>query len=132
VDEPAYAFRVHDERLAIARLAQDAPVPDWARGRFVHVARTPDELSIVCAQAHVPQDVRHERDKVALGIEGVVPMTVVGLLAKLCTALAAARVPVFVISTYDTDWLLVDATRLDPARAALEGAGFPVHGSTPA
>jgi len=127
MDVPSYVFRVHGERLAIARLERDAPQPDWARGAFVHVARTPAELSIVCAQAHVPADVRHERDKVALGIEGVVPMTVVGLLAKLCTALAAARVPVFVISTYDTDWLLVDAARLADARAALEGAGYPVH-----
>lgn len=131
VDEPSYSFRVHDERLAIARLAQDALVPDWARGRFVHVARTPDELSIVCAQEHVPQGVRHERDKIALGIEGVVPMTVVGLLAKLCTALAAVRVPVFVISTYDTDWLLVDAARLDAARSALEQAGYGVRGAGP-
>lgn len=127
VDVPSYAFRVHAERLAIARLEPDAPVPDWARGAFVTVSRTAAELSIVCAQAHVPAGVRHERDKVALGIEGVVPMTVVGLLAKLCTALAAARVPVFVISTYDTDWLLVDAARLPAARAALEGAGYAVR-----
>lgn len=127
MDAPSYVFRVHDERLAIARLAQDAPAPEWARGRFVHVARTPAELSIVCAQEHVPAGVTHERDKVALGIEGTVPMTVVGLLADLCRALAEARVPVFVISTYDTDWLLVDAARLSAARAALEGAGYPVH-----
>jgi hypothetical protein len=131
VEVPSYAFRVHDERLAIARLDQAAPVPDWARGRFVHVARTPDELSIVCAQEHVPAGVRHERDKVALGIEGVVPMTVVGLLAKLCAALAAAHVPVFVISTYDTDWLLVDAERLETARSALEQAGYRVRGAGP-
>lgn len=131
MDVPSYAFRVHDERLAIARLDQGATVPDWARGRFVHVARTPAELSIVCAQEHVPASVRHERDKVALGIEGVVPMTVVGLLAKLCTALAEVRVPVFVISTYDTDWLLVDAARLAEARSALEAAGFGVRGSAP-
>ncbi len=122
-----YAFEVHDERLAIARLAQDAPVPAWAQGRFVHITRTPAELSIVCAQEHVPADVRHERDKVALGIVGTVPMTVVGLLAKLCTALAAAKVPVFVISTYDTDWLLVDGKRLQATKQALEGAGYAVR-----
>ena len=132
MDAPSYAFRVHDERLAIARLPQDAPAPDWARGRFVHVARTPAELSVVCAQEHVPANVTHERDKVALGIEGVVPMTVVGLLADLCRALAEARVPVFVISTYDTDWLLVDAARLDAAAAALRGAGYAVRGELPA
>jgi hypothetical protein len=124
---PTYAFRVHGERLAIARLAPDALVPEWARGAFVNIARTPAELSIVCAQRHVPAGVRHEREKVALGIEGTVPMTVVGLLAKLCGALAAAGVPVFALSTYDTDWLLIDAVRLEAARRALEQAGFPVR-----
>jgi hypothetical protein len=127
VSAPTYSFRVHGERLAIARLAPEALVPEWARGAFVNIARTPAELSIVCAQQHVPPGVRHEREKVALGIEGTVPMTVVGLLAKLCGALAAAGVPVFVLSTYDTDWLLVDAVRLEAARRALEQAGFPVR-----
>lgn len=132
MSKSAYRFRVHDERLAIARLDQDAAVPIWARGRFVHVARTPAELSIVCAQEHVPPAVQQARDKIALGIEGVVPMTVVGLLADLCAALARDAVPVFVISTYDTDWLLVDAPRLEAARAALVGAGYEVVGEGPA
>ncbi|MCE9595564.1 MAG: ACT domain-containing protein [Planctomycetes bacterium] len=126
-----FRFRVHDELLAIARLAQDAPLPDWARGRFFNLARTPDELSIICPQTKVPADVVHERDKVALGIVGVVPMTAVGILAALCAALAAANVPVFVLSTYDTDWLLVSAKRFEEAKGALEGAGHRIEGAAP-
>lgn len=129
---PAWQFRVHDERLAIVRLEPDAPVPDWARGAFVTVSRTRAELSIVCAQRHVPRELVQERDKCALVIEGVVPMTTIGLLAHLCAALAAASVPVFVISTYDTDWLLVSLEKLPAARAALEGAGQRVEGDAPA
>jgi hypothetical protein len=127
-----FLFRVHDERLAIARLPPDTAVPDWARGSFVTVSRTRDELSVVCAQRHVPRDVVQKRENVALGIVGVVPMTTVGLLAQLCTALAAAAVPVFVISTYDTDWLLVSADRFEAARTALEAAGQRVEGVAPA
>jgi hypothetical protein len=126
-----FRFLVHDERLAICRLAPDAPIPTWARGKFVNTARTPAELSIVCAQEFVPRDTQHERDKLALGIEGVIPMTSVGILAALCGALAEARVPVFVISTYDTDWLLVSADRMPAAKAALESAGHEVHGLVP-
>lgn len=131
MDAKPYRFQVHDERLAIARLEPQAALPDWARGRFVQVVRTPNELSIVCAQEHVPAHVQHERERVALGIVGTVPMTVVGLLADLCAALALADVPVFVISTYDTDWLLVGAERLEAAREALLGLGYPVEGSLP-
>jgi hypothetical protein len=126
-----FTFRVHPERLAIARLPQDAPPPAWARGGFVTVSRTPDELSVVCAQQHVPAGVQHERDRVALGIAGVVPMTTVGVLAQLCGALAAAGVSVFVLSTHDTDWILVRAEQLEAAAGALRTAGHVVQGPTP-
>lgn len=128
----SFRFRVHPERLAIARLDRDAAVPAWARGGFTTISRTPDELSITCAQSHVPPEVRHERDKIALGIAGVIPMTTVGLLAGLCAALAESDVPVFVISTHDTDWLLVSAERFDAARRALTGLGHAVEGAAPA
>lgn len=129
---PGFLFRIHDERLAIARLAHDTAVPEWARGGFVNVARTVDELSIVCAQVHVPANVQHDRDKIALGIAGTIPMTSIGILAALCAALAEVRVPVFVISTYDTDWLLVSAVEFDVAREALERAGHSFSGALPA
>ena len=130
MSEPTFDFRVHDERLAIARLAKDAAFPAWAQGGFVTISRTVDELSIVCAQRHVPTDVRCERDRIAIGIAGVVPMTTVGLLASLCGALAAARVPVFVISTFDTDWVLVPSERTADASAAWRKAGFVVTPSS--
>jgi hypothetical protein len=129
---PTFAFAVHGERLAICRLPADAALPPWAQGGFVTVSRTAQELSVVCAQRHVPAVVQHERDKVAFGIVGVVPMTSVGVLAALCGALADAAVPVFVISTYDTDWLLVAADRFAAARAALTAAGHRFVGDLPA
>lgn len=127
-----FTFAIHAERLAIARQPADAPLPAWARGGFVTVSRTKDELSIVCAQQHVPAGVQHERDKVAFGIVGTVPMTTIGILASLCGALAQAKVPVFVISTYDTDWLLVSADRFAAARGALVALGHAFVGEMPA
>ena len=132
MNQPPLRFWVHPERLAIARLPSDAQVPEWPGGGFVTITHTSDELSIVCAQSRVPRDVRQERERVAFGIMGVVPMTTVGLLASLCAALAAAKVPVFVISTFDTDWILVPAERFEEARAALEGLGHAVSGALPA
>lgn len=128
----SFTFRVLPERLAIARLPADAPFPDWAQGCFVHLARTPDEVSIVCPQSHVPANVRHERERVALGIVGVVEMTTIGVLAALCGALASAGVSVFVISTYDTDWLIVRAEQFAAAKVALLAAGHVVEGELPA
>jgi uncharacterized protein len=95
------------------------------------VSRTPGELSVVAAEHHMPEDLPQARGKAAFGIVGVVPMTTVGLLASLCSALAARSVPVFVVSTHDTDWLLVDAERAVEARAALTGLGHRVAGALP-
>jgi len=128
----SFSFVVHPERLAICRLPADAAIPDWARGGFVTISRTAAELSIVCAQRHVPANVQQERDKVAFGIAGVVPMTTIGVLASLCGALAAVRVPVFVVSTYDTDYLLVSAANFAAATTALAGLGHRVQGALPA
>lgn len=127
----SFDFLVHDERLAIARLPADADFPAWAGGRWLALVRTADELSVVCAQQRVPQSTKHERDRIALGVEGTLPLTAVGVLARLCTTLAEANVPVFVVSTHQTDWLLVDAERFDAARAALVAAGHRVHGERP-
>jgi hypothetical protein len=127
-----FRFVVRPHRLAIARQAAGRPIPEWARGSFVTISQTPAELSVVCAQRHVPADVQQERDKVGLCIDGVVPMTSVGILAELCTALAAAKVPVFAISTYDTDYLLVSADKFAGAREALESLGHSIRGELPA
>ncbi|MEO6594194.1 MAG: ACT domain-containing protein [Planctomycetota bacterium] len=126
-----FVLAVHGERLAIARLDPTATVPPWARGTFVNISRTRNELSIVCAQEPVPSSVQHERDKIAFGIVGVVPMTTIGLLASLCGALAAAKVPVFAISTYDTDYLLISAVHFDAAATALTTAGYQCQGALP-
>lgn len=126
-----FDFVVHDERLAIARLDPGAEVPAWARGPFVTISRTPLELSIVCAQQHVPAHVRQERDRIAFGIRDVVPMTTIGILADLCRTLADAQVPVFVISTYDTDYLLVSAEHFASARRALQAKGHRFVGAPP-
>ncbi len=127
MDAPVFVFKKHDEHLAIARHSPDAAWPAWARGRFVSVTRTRAELSVICAQKHVPATVKCERDKVAFGIVGVVPMTSIGILAQLCGALAAAAVPVFAISTYDTDYLLVSADRVEATTAALLALGHRVE-----
>jgi hypothetical protein len=131
MSDARFRFRVHEERLAVVRLPAGARIPSWARGSFVNIARTPAELSIVCDERRVPEDCVHESGKVALGIEGTVPMSTIGVMAELCRVLAEARVPVFVLSTHDTDWFLVPADRFEAAKSALESAGHRVEGEAP-
>ena len=128
-----FALRVLGESLAIVRLPGDADVPSWVQGSagFRSVTRTPAELSIVCADDLVPFDVTEERGWRALVVEGALDLNQVGVLEELARPLAAAEVPIYVISTYDTDYVLVPSESLDTASEALERAGHSVAGRKP-
>jgi hypothetical protein len=108
------------ERYAVVRLAALSPVPSWAwRGTLNAVVRTEDELSIVCEQSAVPDDVKSEPDWIALKLQGPILFSTTGVLASLVNPLAAADIPVFAISTYDTDYILIKAEDLARARTVL-------------
>ncbi len=105
--------------FAVCRLDPSADVPRWAleaggEGLFC-VTRTDRELSIVVSQDAVPEGVRAERGWVAVRIAGTLGFGEVGILARLTGALARAGVPVFALSTFDTDIVLFKAG--DAARA---------------
>lgn len=105
----------------------DAPVPAWAsQGEFFAIARSEDELSIVCESRRVPQGILCEGHWRVLKVAGPLDFFLVGVLASLAATLADADVSIFAISTFDTDYLLLKADRLDDAVAALQGAGHQV------
>lgn len=89
--------------------------------------RTPDELSVVCAAARVPSHVKHEAGWRAFQLIGPVPFTTTGVVSGLTVPLAAAGIGVFILSTFDTDYLLVKEANLEKACAALLSAGFTVR-----
>jgi uncharacterized protein len=111
---------------AICRLDADAPLPDWATRAFSSITRTADELSILCALDDVPAGVRAQRGHRGLAVRGPLDFSVIGILAQLSAALAAASISIFVVSTYDTDYLFVRNADLDRAIAVLRGAGHAV------
>jgi uncharacterized protein len=121
---------LHPELLAVCRLRPDEAVPvelDLTGRPLVSITRTADELSLVLPQAHVPPGIRAESGWRALSVRGPLPFHLTGILAALAAPLAAAGVPIFALSTYDTDWLLVAHDRLDDACATLEQAGHRIH-----
>jgi hypothetical protein len=112
------------DTFAVARLALAEPVPEWARmGSFSSLTRTEGELSIVCPEANVPVNVTCERGLKCLRVAGPVDFSMVGILASLLDPLAAAGVAVFVISTFDTDYLFVKARDFEHCMQALGAAG---------
>lgn len=120
--KPRRTLTLLPESLAICRLPPQAAVPVWAQGGGFHsLTRTDQELSIVCPEGMVPERVPAEGRWRALRLEGPIPFDETGVLAGLVSPLAAAGIPVFAVSTYDTDYLLVRNSDLSRAAKRLAG-----------
>jgi hypothetical protein len=120
------AFTLIDGRYAIVRLPADAANPSWAHGALVSITRTSRELSIVCNEGNVP-DVVADRGWRCLELAGPLPLDQTGVAAAFTRVLADAGIALFVISTFDTDYVLVRDATLEHATAALRAAGYIVR-----
>ncbi len=110
--------------LAIARLTPDEKLPEWAlRSTFYSVTKTRDELSIVSDESVVPHNVRSEGGWRGFRVSGVLDFGLTGVLTALANPLADAGISIFVISTFDTDYILVKGIHFDRALEVLKMAG---------
>jgi len=115
------------EMFAICRLPAEDGIPTWAAsGILFSVTRTPNELSIVCPQANLPDRAPADRDWRCLMLEGPFELSEVGVMAAITRPLAAAGVSIFAISTYSTDYLLIKEEQLSQALTALAASGCEV------
>jgi hypothetical protein len=109
---------------AIARLQNDAAIPDWADGAgFVSITRTDDELSIVCLRERVPFGVQLDDGWTAFKFVGPFAFDQTGIVLSVVQPLSTNGIGVFVVSTFDGDHLLLKKGHVDRARVILRHAG---------
>jgi len=117
-------------RYAILRFAPDAAIPGWAPcGDFFSVTRSDEELSVVCGLDNLPAGERPAKEWRVVKVLGPFSFDEIGVLASLVEPLANERVGVFAISTFDTDYLLVQSEQLKKAIAALQDRGHRIVGN---
>jgi uncharacterized protein len=117
-------FRHIGGKHAVCSVPVELPIPGWALGgQLLSVTRTPEELSIVCPEEQVPPQVKAATGWICFKIEGPFPFTQTGILTSFIGPLSGHTIPVFAISTFDTDYVLVPEKFRDPALAALTAAG---------
>ena len=114
--------------FTICKFPVDTPVPAWANGgAFVSVTRTDVELSIVAETDRVPADLSSAiLNWRVMKVHGPFDLSVVGVLASLVAPLAQKGISIFTVSTFDTDYLLVQSNDLKAAAAALRNAGHSI------
>lgn len=115
------------EKYGVCRLDKINSIPTWAKDSdFFSVTKTLDELSIVCAQHDIPNDIMCEKDWRILKIEGPLDFSLIGILASISTILAQKGISIFAISTYDTDYILIKDSDIDNAIEALVNEKYEV------
>jgi hypothetical protein len=114
--------------LVVAQLPPDAsfrPKPQPGSGLWAEIY-TPDEITIICSPEAAPQGARIEPGWRALKIVETLDFNLVGVLAEISTLLAKAGVSIFVLSTYNTDYILLKEQHMALAIASLRQAGHSV------
>jgi hypothetical protein len=114
-------------RYAIAKFPSHAAIPAWAADSpFFSVTRTPEELSVVAAETSVPPTLEASRGWRMFQVHGPFAFDEIGVVAALANPLARVGLGIFVISTFDTDYLLVQQEEVPVAVETLEHAGHKI------
>ena len=97
---------------------------------FYFLARTDEEISLVCRTGDTPATVTEREDGWrAFRIVGVLEFSLVGILARITGVLAEAGIGIFAVSTYNTDYVLVKEEKFELAMQVLAAAGYEVKES---
>jgi uncharacterized protein len=122
------SLTVLPQRLAMSRLAPDENPPPWLFAQsFWSVTRTAHELSVVAPEAAFPEEWKIEGGWKALQVQGPLDFALTGILSGISVPLASAGIPIFAISTFDTDYILVKEEKLADAKIALVKNGFTIE-----
>ena len=109
--------------LTVCKLASLKETP--LEAGFYFLGRTDQEISLVCRTEDAPGGTVAREDgwrgfRVAQAME----FSLVGILAGITEILAREEIPVFAVSTFDTDYILTKREHFDRAVEALKAEGY--------
>ena len=96
----------------------------WRTTAPFAVIRAADELTLILRQSAAPQDARVEAGYRCFRVAGSLAFDVVGVIAAISSVLSAANIPIFVVSTYNTDYVFVKQEYLDTVISELADHGY--------
>lgn len=112
--------------FVVCRL-KDGDAVHWQQP-FTFFAKTDREISYVCPKSALPPNVLAvEEGWRGLRLGGVLDFSLIGVLAKIAGVLAAKEISIFVVSTFETDYIFVKKERFDEAVAALAEDGYEIQ-----
>lgn len=115
--------------FAICKLKSQLQIPIWLINlitdvpcQLLSITKTDQELSIVCAQDLIPNniiDISIVKNWRAFKVDGILDFSLTGISYSLLQPLTKAKISIFSMSTYNTDYMLVQEKYLDETIAIL-------------
>lgn len=94
---------------------------------FCFTGKTDEEKSLVCPTNKVPSNITVRDDGwKAFRIQGVLDFSLIGILSKISGILAENKIGIFVISTFNTDYILTKKENYQKAIEVLRAAGYKI------
>ncbi|GAB5378707.1 MAG: ACT domain-containing protein [Aliiglaciecola sp.] len=124
---PKQTLAALPDKFVIHSLPVHAEIPFQVLNASLYfIGKTHDELSIVVPQTVQVDSEECDEDWRVLEVLGPLELSMVGIMAQIGNVLAAAKVSIFIVSTFETDFFLVKQKDLNTAASALEQDGYKV------
>lgn len=95
---------------------------------YCFVGKTHNENSLVCPTNKKPKNViKAEDDWKGFYIDGILDFSLVGILSEISSLLAENKIPVFAVSTFETDFIFMKKEDFEKALRVLACAGYNVR-----
>ena len=95
--------------------------------KFYFSAITDEEISLVCpTEEALEQAIARDDGWKAVRIRGVLDFSLVGILARISRFLAGAKIGIFAVSTFNTDYLFMKKENFERALTILSRSGYQV------
>jgi uncharacterized protein len=112
---------------SIYRFETETEIPGWIYSSdFYSITKTKDEISIVSSQVDISGLISSKSWRI-LKIAGPLDFSLIGIISEISGILKNKNIPIFIISTYDTDYILIKQIDLSAGIIALEEKGHKVN-----
>jgi hypothetical protein len=125
MDSTKIVLSILEETYIIHKLEQSTNLPEGlTECEFYSLSSSQEELSLVCPEQILIQSENSSPNWKCLKVAGPLDLKLTGILAGLSDTLEKAKISIFAISTFETDYLLIQKQVLETAKTALKSAGY--------
>lgn len=125
MDSTKIVLSILEETYIIHKLEQSTKLPEGLTDcEFYSLSNSQEELSLVCPEQILIQSENSSPNWKCLKVAGPLDLKLTGILAGLSDTLEKAKISIFAISTFETDYLLIQKQVLETAKTALKSAGY--------